>query len=516
MMASDSDRVVFKTMKLDGRCPKELSTEERKEAKVRDVTTSEQDKGGVSQTKTPQDATPLDPSLKARALQHLIDGTWWEQVKAGLDEVIAGEDQNKRLLYYSGLSSALRTKNHVYLMGESQQGKTFLQVQIANNFFSSIVVYASTMSGRAAYAEAQAKEDPHFYANKILLVDEFKDLPETTKATIKLMTTPNQDKLVNKTLDDRRKFQEQVVEGMPVIWTNSMEIFEDEGAQIANRYFKANIDESPTQSNRVEGFQRKNAMYGDLIRGESNVPLARAITELILAEKVEDVLNLFSEAIIQVDNSMRSHRIQFEAMVKAVAYANRHQRPFIMRGDKKYVLATLSDNITALEIWHASEATQEKGLPERYLRVLNLLNEDGKGAGLTSDEVSASYGLKHPGRVISSDTVENYLRDICKRNLATSRREANERGEDGKKVRKYYKLPISTTLHNSGLWIISPSYASNLDSSITPLKEHFPQFHKGLTTLPINELSQALIDSEPKQDMISYEVDPKGRGIDDY
>jgi hypothetical protein len=317
-----------------------------------------------------------------------------------------------------------------------------VEEQVANSLFPSIVITASSMSGKAAYGEAVAKNDKHLYDKKILLVDEFKDLSDAAKATVKQMTSCNQTKLINKTMDEKRKYEEQEIEGMPAIWTNSMEVFQDIGSQIANRLFKANIDESVEQSNNVEKYQIWNEAFGDLVSSDSKVPLARAITEQIIGESDFIVKNLFSKFIRQKDNSKRNKRPMIHALVSAIAYANRYRRPVFNIGDKRVVFASLSDNYTALDIWHDNEQTQTKGIPLRHQKVLALLNPIDSGLGMTTGEIAAAFNLKYHPKKISSDTAYNYLKYLCEKDYATWVKERSRDDEEGKgrPEHKYFRI----------------------------------------------------------------------------
>lgn len=420
----------------------------------------------------------------------LREGTWWEEgVRPALDELAAGENDNKRLHFYSGLASQLENKVHIFAMGDPQQGKSYLQRKIGRGLFPTILIEVSSMSGKSAYYETMAKQNPRFFENKLLLVDEFKDLDDTAKAFLKQVMSAGQDKLTNKTVSDKRKFEEQNIEGMPEIWTNSAETFEDIGAQVMARPFKTNVDESKAQSDRVEEFQKRNEKFGSLrckLEGKpSKLPLAQAIVELVMRENGIEVLNPFAEFIKLQDNSVRNKRVQLLALVQAVAYANRFVRFNFEVDGKKYLFANLKDNKTAIEIWLASEFRQRYGIPDSYLKVLNLLYE--KGPGLTADEVTASYNLTNTS--VSSGTIYNRLKHLCEKNLTSSEyiKDQDDAGmsDDDDGVRRkgrpklrYFRLsnilPISTSDRDVKIIEVSKD---ELAKEFESYKIIFPLFH---------------------------------------
>ncbi len=311
------------------------------------------------------------PEDRRTALEALQRGDGWKMIKEAMDELIAGEDGLKELLYYSGLSSGLKDKRlHVFMMGDSQQGKSFVQSKIAINLFTNIAVTVNSLSAKALQGETSAKNDSTLYDHKLLQLDELKDQGEGTRATIKALTSNGQQRIVSKTLDMNRRFTENVIEGVPVVWTNSMEIFEDEGNQLSNRFLKANIDESAFQTIRVVDFQKIDETLGSLKKRSSSLPVARAVIDLILSEKNFEVLNPFSVCLDIGPQTARNVRPMLHTLLSSVTYSRRYQRPYFELDDgRKFLIATLSDNLKALEIWDRFISSQLTGLPDRYRHV---------------------------------------------------------------------------------------------------------------------------------------------------
>lgn len=183
--------------------------------------------GALSDKATMDTIARNQAEREAAARKALKDGTWKEIVKKAEDQMITGEDFTKKALFHSGISSGLKDERlHIFLMGDSQLGKSFIQEKMGA-LFPGIFTFASSMSAKSPYAEAEANKDPGFYNHKILGLDELADQSEATRDFVKAATSNQQKKMVNKTLDERRKFNLQSLEGMPVLWTNSMDVFED-------------------------------------------------------------------------------------------------------------------------------------------------------------------------------------------------------------------------------------------------------------------------------------------------
>jgi len=370
---------------------------------------------------------------EAAAKKALEDGTWKEIVKKAEDQMIIGEDFTKKALFYSGISSGLKDERlHIFLMGDSQLGKSFIQEKMGT-LFPGIFTFASSMSAKSPYAEAEANKDPGFYNHKILGLDELADQSEATRDFVKAATGNKQNKMVNKTLDERRKFNLQSLEGMPILWTNSMEVFKDQGSQLANRFFKMNIDETVEQSERVEEFQKSDAKFGKLKKPQVDKDMAVEIVAAILSEKDFNVLNPFSDLIEQANTRARNALPMFYTLVSSIAYANRFRRPsFTVSGVEKYLIASLADNIEALEIWKHGKWT---GLPDSYTEILETME---MGKEYTVDQLTEDHNRKFPKHKLAAKTINNYLSGeggLAEKNLVTSARphqalEAYDKGEN--------------------------------------------------------------------------------------
>jgi len=403
-------------------------------------------------------------------LPMLKDGTWRYALEDALDELVAGETFLKWLLFYSACSSGLKDRRlHLLTLGDSQQGKSYTQEQVGFNFCSDILLYASAMSAKAVYYEAAAKDNPHLYEHKILLVDEFKDLSDSTKATIKSITSNGKVRITNKTVDKDRQYVEQTLEGMPVVWANTAEAFEDRENQISNRYLKVNVDESQDQTRRIEGFQKEKEALGPFRNAQTAVPNGRAIITKILEEKDFEVVNLFAYGLEQDGRRARNIFPMFSTLVASITYANRFQRQRIdLLDGRKVLFATLTDNEEAACIWAHYNGTQTTGVADRHIRLLNSMLE---GEEYSVEDATAAYNMAFPQKQISTKTCADYLSELAGKNLVISRRDEGSR--------RYFYSKLSCQLPKNSQLIIGKDYRSNpelLDEALDELKEHASRF----------------------------------------
>jgi len=425
----------------------------------------------------------------------LENGGWRKAIGVTLDELIAGETYLKWLLFYSMCSSGLKDRRlHLLSLGDSQQGKSFTQEQVGFNLAPDILIYASAMSAKAPYYEAAAKSDPHIYDHKVLLVDEFKNLSDSTKATIKAITSNGKQKITNKTVDINRQYVEQTLEGMPVVWANSAEVFDDPENQISNRYLKINVDESQDQSRRIEQFQKDKEALGPFRQVRTTVPQAKAIASKIMEEKDFEVVNLFAYGLEQEGRRARNVLPMFSTLVASIAYANRFHRPRIDLTDgRKVLFATLTDNEEAACIWAHYNGTQATGVANRHIRVLSAMYEEEE---YSVEDAAAAYNIANPERPISTKTCADYLSELASKNLVISRRDDHSG--------RYLYSKMSSQLPKSSQLVIGRDYRAHpeiLDEALDALKKHASQF-PNLKGAELGELRSQLIDS-PSEHLIS-------------
>jgi len=368
----------------------------------------------------------------------LKDGTWKEKVKAALDSSIVGEDHLKMILLYSGLSSCLSERLHVFINGDSQKGKTYIEGKVGELFPPDRVITVQTMSAKAGYYRA-GEEGADYYANKILALDEFAHLSDDTRATVQALMSLGDRPLVNDTVSDHKKAVRQVIEGRPVVWANSAELFDDALAQLKNRFFTASIDESEELDRRVNERQREIAKYGRPAKDMETLALARSIVAQLMTGSGHQVLLPLIDAVQQRDMSNRGEFERFRVLVSAITFANRHRRPSFEEEGTEYVLASLSDLKEAMELWGRFDRSQSTGLPPRHQKVLEVMGE----SPMSLVEITAAYNVSlKKGR--STKTVLNYLNELTERDLVTVVYVPGK--EDGERPIKKFALVNSPVL----------------------------------------------------------------------
>lgn len=369
---------------------------------------------------------PLGDELKALADGIQTEDGCREAILDGLAEIIAGEDIAKQVLFYSGLTTRLLKKLPVFLMGKSQRGKSFCMTQVGSLLFARVFEDITSMSPKTIYYETKQKGNPALYKNKIALLDEFNDRPDDLKTFVKMWISHKGGPLRHKTVDTKakEKFLEFEVEGVPVFWTNSMELVEDVGNQIHNRFFKLNVDENLAQSKTVEEWQIQEETTGSAIDPRV-LRKGQMAVDYILERGDFQILNPFAAFITQKDYSVFNRRPMLNALLGAVTYSNWRWRPSYEVEDRKILLASLWDNLKALELWNRNEVYQQLAIPDYLKKVLDVLDLE---FGLTKVEIATAYREKH-GQKISAGTCYNYAKKLEEKDLATSKHREDDDGK---------------------------------------------------------------------------------------
>ncbi len=359
------------------------------------------------------------------AVASLKDGTAKEHIQKTLDILIAGEQNAKWVHFYSGLSAKLPNKLHVFVMGNSQMGKSFMQTQLINHLFNKIAIDVANFTKTSFFYKAHERKDPEILKDKIIRLDEFFAISEDGHEFIKKLTSSSPPKeFLYETLDDKRKPLSLIIRGVPVVWTSSMQMPEDIGDQKLNRFFKVNIDESLAQSRRVEEFQIEQEVCGEQYDLEA-LEMAQWIIFYVFQkknyeEKDFDIKNPFAPFLRQIDFRVgRNVRPMFNALLRSVTFLNWMRRPrFPLPGGRSEILlSSLSDNLEALAIWRENEKFQKFKLPERYLKVCRML---APGEWMIKEELAKAYKEKY-GVQLSEGTMYLYARELCDRGILISR-----------------------------------------------------------------------------------------------
>jgi len=385
-------------------------------------------------------------ALLEQAKKRLKDGTWKEPVQKALDAKIAGEDIAKWIHFISAATSDTDNKLHIFLMGRSQRGKSFIQTQVGS-IFGSEFVDLTEFSPKSFYYEVKAEGDPRLYDGKIVFIDEYADRSEDAQSFIKKATSNGVEELSLRSVAEQ-KFFKTVLEGPPTIWTNAMDLIEDTGNQKINRFFPLNVNEDLAQTRTVEQYQmaREEGMYDPVVEAKV-IEATRATIQLIKEGRDLKTLNPFAKFIRLKDNRMNT-RPMFNSLLSAITHCNWMARPIFESNGDNYVFPALSDVLEAVKIWRENEKYLAYSLPEYLLRFLAIF-EPGKPQ--SKEEMGGNYADFYKGEAISTDSCGTYANELEKRDLLTSKY------KDGEHYKEWTLMDNSNDSKKSSLELKIPS-----------------------------------------------------------
>ncbi len=410
----------------------------------------------VSAVITEMDLPETMGDILKLADESLVSGTWKQYVDNAINENVAGERNVKDSLLYSGISARLPTKLHMLTMAESQHGKTFLETQTGMVLFPSIFEDITEISPKAMYYEIREKRNPRLYDGRIVMIDELNDMSEMLRQFVKKATTNDRKRLTLKTVEDQ-KYREMTIEGLPVVWTNTYELVEDAGNQLHNRFFKVNHENTDEQGYAIETMQQEQSTFGRRCDESPAVSAARHIIKKImdldnLQPKRPLVLNPFGRHICETEHGRRNRRPMLDALISAIAYANRFQSTTFEDDETLLVLTSMADIRAGMAIYEANEEAQRTSTPEYLTRFLKLFEPE---EWLTKVELSARTEKKW-GEAMSAESCYVYAHDLEKKNLLTSRKRTDYMS--GLETRTFEYTPLS--LNNSKTFILDTNFAN--------------------------------------------------------
>jgi len=359
-----------------------------------------------------------------------------ERLKPYLDELIAGEDQNKLLLFVLLLSGKLpdpRKKEMILFKSESGAGKSTLANALTKAFKTKKV-------GR--FTE-HALDYTDLSGYQILYIQEIGHMDEETQglSTIKFLSADDQGYTVEMTVGSPAEGFTTVEKRIPPMTVVSSTTRVRIDPQYERRNWIISLDETPEQTRRIMKLKAKRRLEENEIalglRDELSSERAQRILEK-LVERIEPcrVCILFPESILEVlEHEKIRVRGDYSKLMRLIEYyciLRQRTLPKMEIDGKPVVFATPE---AALEILQVAAEPLTLMTMEMDKRTKKLL-EGFKQMGLTDAGMAITPELREEMAVklgYSSITIRTYLNELVRKGYLT---------DDGKKP-KTYKLALS-------------------------------------------------------------------------
>jgi hypothetical protein len=423
------------------------------------------------------------------------------------ETLYAGDPHRKRYVYLGCLSSSRSKRRvHIFAIGGSQKGKSYLLIQMAKLFLGK-VEYVDSSSAKSFYYKAK-KYGSEFFRGKIVIVDELLD-NESLWSFMKAITSMDKDQAMHTTVIEG-EFLEMFLDGLPVVLSSAVSVpIGPRGDQIANRFHVVNIDESEEQDNKVRDAIVEGRTLGDReARNAKIIREALAITHVLgeLASTAEVVIPYARWIVVKDKEGRRNEFPKFLNVLEMCTIFHGFQRARLPTGE---MIATFKDYEEAAQIWIANERYRSH-VPEKVLKLLDLMDDNVTYAKEELCELTGSLKGKETGfrKQLSAGSIENYLSQLRTQDLVTSIWDRETRETKYKVLSKLNPLDgpnLLTDFNSAYLGHSSELQLPNVDELAKELKAIYEsklttELHQGSVTtvlvpLDYSSIAQEILDT---------------------
>jgi len=359
-----------------------------------------------------------------------------ERLKPYLDELIAGEDQNKLLLFVLLLSGKLpdpRRKEMILFKSESGAGKSTLANALTSAFNTKKV-------GR--FSE-HALDYTDLTGYQVLYIQEIGHMDEEKQglSTIKFLSADDQGYTVEVTVGNPQEGFTTVEKRIPPLTVISSTTRVMIDPQYERRNWIISLDETPEQTRRIMKLKAKQRLEENEIalglRDELSSDRAKRLLKR-LVEKIEPcrVVILFPESILEVLQHEKIRvRGDYSKLMRLIEYYSilrQRTLPRLTVNGTPTVFATPEAALEILQVAAEPLTLMTMEIDRRTRKLLQGFREMGlTSAGMVitpelREEMATKLGY-------SSDTIRRYLNELVRKGYLT----------DDEKKPKTYKLPLS-------------------------------------------------------------------------
>lgn len=252
---------------------------------------------------------------------------------------VIGEENNRLLMYLIFTSRKREQPLHIVSLGASGTGKTHLQEKVADLIPQEDKIEVTSLSENAFYYFGQRE-----LKNKLILIEDLDGAENVLYPLRELQTKKKISKtIVHKNTKGETKSINLIVEGPVSVsgCTTKESIYEDN----ANRSFLIYLDESPTQTELIMDYQRKQSAGKVNTKKEKEAATLLKNTQRVL-EPIK-VINPYAEllklptAVLKPRRS-NTHYLQFIELVTYYHQCQRHIKYDKTTGEA-YIETTIDD-----------------------------------------------------------------------------------------------------------------------------------------------------------------------------
>tara|TARA_Y100000310_G_scaffold118525_1_gene117404 strand:- start:870 stop:2828 length:1959 start_codon:yes stop_codon:yes gene_type:complete len=297
-------------------------------------------------------------------------------LKADMDRVIAGEDENKLLLYLIYLSTFLESKIHPRLSGDSSGGKSHMMNAVADYLPpETILTRATRLTGKALEYHLTGKD----LNGRLMIIQEFEGGMDAVVSLRPLMSGDQEDggltlMTTKKDAAGNIVSNELKCTGTPLIASASTQFSLD--SEFETRTWKFEIDDSNKQTRAVMKYIAENQINPDMHKTKMKKYFQDAVR--VLRDKgVKSVKNLwaldFQDSIPDGQTRVRRDMTKLFGLIGASAFLHQLQRPLMTIGGIQYIIPTIDDFEIASKLYAPSSAVVFHNLSKKITNVYKVL-----------------------------------------------------------------------------------------------------------------------------------------------
>jgi|GEM_PF-3864256 hypothetical protein len=401
-----------------------------------------------------------------------------------LNQLIVGEDNNKKVIFYNFLSSKLDTPNHTIIVGDASGGKTHMVREVLKLFPKEMKMIAGSLSRKTLqHLHGELKYEgkvPIKYIDmhgKILVILEAKGV-EDSFDTLRQILSRDQEEIPFYTVSKKKakggsEFQsadKTVISGSPAFATTTTSI--DILPEMGTRVFTLTPDETKDHSKEI--IEWKKLKYKLMKKKPSYAAFHKFIREL----KSYEVWVPFVD-IIDLPIKTLNIRRDFDKIVSLImcnALLNQFERKKINLDGREVLVASMQDYIDVMPIILPILTPTLLNLPGKLYNFFQLLRQK-KLEIMTHKSVAEALKM-------NQDTVKNYCYNLYKGGRLLMVKEGvqnryfintgSEDHDSGDTLRNFYTVPLNTlarSLESTKSFLLSNRNLYNKENSnINPLK----------------------------------------------
>jgi len=335
-----------------------------------------------------------------------------EQIFKLLDELVVGEEQNKKVVFLIALSCKLNHPSGLRVVGDASIGKTHLVREVLELFPKKMKIVLGGASEKSLIHRKPDYTTPKFesYINldeKILWFLEEKG-GEKSYTILRPILSRDQEEIrfeiTDKTFKTGKIVNKVVIiKGCPAFFTTSTQlgILEETGTRV----FQITPDLSEEQTERIVDFKIDKERY---LKKNPNLNYIRRYLYLL---KRYAVWIPFIKLMKISCKNVRARR-DFDKIVtltKCIALLRQHQRDIIKINGEEHIVARICDYLDVISfLKYILEPTMEN-IPRPIIDFYNKIRVSEKNGQFDSNPTMSITGEKHASSLITHKTIAEVL-----------------------------------------------------------------------------------------------------------